>query len=430
MGSRHTFPLNTGNRENAGKVAASIYLFLLANGWETTLEKYAPASAPKKAKPATVGEYIEEAKASASVDPRTLNDYASSFRRIVADVCGIDPAFTVTKKAKIDGKEVQIIETRDARYDYRGEAGKKWQEKVNAVRLSEVTLAKVQKWKLAYVRENAGNDLAKERSAKVTANSILRKAKGLFSKNVLPFVEKSLALPDPLPLEGVKFFPRQSTRYVSKIDFGALVGKAFKELPDLTPEPREGEEPTPGEPFKIFLLAMGAGLRAKEIDSLLWRQVDLKAETISIEATPYFKPKSEDSAGVVEIDSEIAEILQGYRAKARGEFVIESNRPPRPNASYHYLRADRAFHSLNAWLKTQGVTAGKPLHELRKEFGSQVCREFGIYAASRALRHADVAITAAHYLDKGERVTVGLGRFLKPDNVTELNSETEEVANG
>jgi len=57
----------------------------------------------------------------------------------------------------------------------------------------------------------------------------------------------------------------------------------------------------------------------------------------------------------------------------------------------------------------KGVTAVKPLHELRKEFGSQLCAKYGTYAASRMLRLADIAITAQHYLDQKERVTVGMG---------------------
>jgi hypothetical protein len=57
----------------------------------------------------------------------------------------------------------------------------------------------------------------------------------------------------------------------------------------------------------------------------------------------------------------------------------------------------------------KGVTAVKPLHELRKEFGSQLCAKYGTYAASRMLRLADIAITAQHYLDQKERVTFGMG---------------------
>jgi hypothetical protein len=67
---------------------------------------------------------------------------------------------------------------------------------------------------------------------------------------------------------------------------------------------------------------------------------------------------------------------------------------------------------LTEWLRIKGVTAIKPLHELRKEFGSQLCAKYGIYAASRTLRHSGIAITAEHYLDQKERVTVGLGNLL------------------
>ena len=60
----------------------------------------------------------------------------------------------------------------------------------------------------------------------------------------------------------------------------------------------------------------------------------------------------------------------------------------------------------------KGVDAPKPLHELRKEFRALINEKYGIYAASRALRHSDVAITVAHYADKKARVTVGLGAVL------------------
>jgi len=68
----------------------------------------------------------------------------------------------------------------------------------------------------------------------------------------------------------------------------------------------------------------------------------------------------------------------------------------------------------------KGVTAVKPLHELRKEFGSQLCAKYGIYAASRMLRLADIAITAQHYLDQKERVTFGMSLLAMPENVVPM----------
>jgi len=68
--------------------------------------------------------------------------------------------------------------------------------------------------------------------------------------------------------------------------------------------------------------------------------------------------------------------------------------------------------------REKGVKSRTPLHTLRKEFGSQICDREGIYAASRALRHADIAITSEHYVDKKKRVVSGLGHLLtdKPDH--------------
>src|SRR4029077_589518 len=89
--------------------------------------------------------------------------------------------------------------------------------------------------------------------------------------------------------------------------------------------------------------------------------------------------------------------------------------------TYAHYRAQADFDALTGWLRAKDVTAIKPLHELRKEFGSQLCAKYGIYAASRMLRHADIRVTAQHYLDTKERVTIGMGNLLAmPKNVTPM----------
>ena len=142
---------------------------------------------------------------------------------------------------------------------------------------------------------------------------------------------------------------------------------------------------------------------------------------ISIKATAYFTPKSEDSTGDVEVDPEVMELFRGYRASASGDFVIEGGVLPRPDAAYSHYRCQRDFEALNEWLRAHGVEDGRPLHTLRKEYGSQVCAKHGIYAASRALRHADIAITSQHYLDKRQSARADLGKLLsRPPNVIRL----------
>ncbi len=98
------------------------------------------------------------------------------------------------------------------------------------------------------------------------------------------------------------------------------------------------------EQFKIFCLALLCGLRKREIDTLLWRSVDFDKSVIRIERTEYFQPKSEDSAAEIDVAPELIAILRGFRATAKGEFVIESDNPPRYHTSRCILPGRKGIH--------------------------------------------------------------------------------------
>ncbi len=170
-----------------------------------------------------------------------------------------------------------------------------------------------------------------------------------------------------------------------------------------------------------MLLALAAGLRRGEIDSLAWHQIDFNRALIRVEATESASLKTADSRGEVPIDPDIVSILRGFRAKATGPFVIEAEGGEYgPRVWGRHYRADAVFTRLNIWLRKHGVSARKPLHELRKELGALITAEHGIYAASRVLRHSTVATTAAHYTDLKTRPTIGVGAWLKPENVVPI----------
>jgi integrase len=305
----------------------------------------------------------------------------SHFRRILSDAFKVDA-----------GNE---------RFDYRTGGRTRWVEKVHAIPLALVTPARIAEWKREYLAR-AGLSPIKQRAARTSVNSFLRQAKSLFAPRLVKHLGGRLELPSPLPFEGVDFEKRQSMRYRSGFDVEKLIATAQKELAGSWPEQ-----------FKIFLLATFAGLRRGEIDLLEWSSFRWAQGLIRIEATKWFHPKSEDSLGDVELDPEVLELFRGFHARARGSFVIESRNDPRPGATFEYYRAQDHFEKLVAWLRKNGVRSKTPLHSLRKEFGSQICDREGIYAASRALRHANIAVTAAHYLDKKKRVVSGLGHLLK-----------------
>jgi integrase len=261
---------------------------------------------------------------------------------------------------------------------------------------------KIEKWKLEFVAK-AGADPTKQRAARISANSFLRRAKSLFSSRMTKHLQ-TVVLPTPLPFDGVDVYKRTSMRYRSCFDVSGLIVAAGKELAHEAPEQ-----------FKVFLLAVMAGLRRREIDTLEWSAFRWDLGTIRIEPTNWFHPKSEDSIGDVEIDEELLYIFREYAAKAVGSFVIESKVKPRPGAQWEHYRCTSIFEKLIAWLRAKRVTMYTPLHTLRKEFGSRIAEEHGIYAASRLLRHADITTTAQHYLDNKKRVTTGFGRLLKDE---------------
>jgi integrase len=390
-GRRETFNLGTPNKAAAAARAREIYLFLAANGWDATKEKFKPKSEVALKTHATVGQFLAELKAKADLKPKTLESYAIAFRKILSDAFKVDA-----------GTE---------RFDYRTAGRDRWIEKVHAIRLADVTPGRIVEWKRAFLAR-AGASPIKQRTARISVNSFLRRAKSLFAPKVLKHIE-AVKLPSPLPFEGVDFEKRQSMRYRSGFDVEKLIGKAQAELAGAWPEQ-----------FKIFLLATFAGLRRGEIDLLEWSSFRWESGLIRIEATKWFHPKSEDSLGDVELDPEVLELFRAFHRKTKGNFVIESRNVPRPGTTFEYYRAQDHFEKLVQWLRKNGVRSNTPLHSLRKEFGSQICDREGIYAASRALRHANIGVTAGHYLDKKKRVVSGLGHLLKGSNLTALEPTT------
>ena len=156
-----------------------------------------------------------------------------------------------------------------------------------------------------------------------------------------------------------------------------------------------------------------AGLRRNEIDKLPWSAFRWDEGVIRIEATQFFRPKTSDSEGDVLVDPELLEIFRGYHARAKSEFVIESSTPADPAALYDHYRCQSDIQDLIAWLRSKGVNSKTPLHALRKEYGSQINARYGLTAASEMLRHADIAVTAAHYVENKHRSVLGFGHLLK-----------------
>ena len=291
----------------------------------------------------------------------------------------------------------EILETPKNKRRFSRTQTKDYRRGIDAALLCILSPEDIQLWKIRYVQK-AGENPARQRAARISANSALRQAKALFSRKLIKFVA-GVAIPEPLPFAGVEFFPRESMRYHSRLDPSELLKAASNELIDTDPAA-----------FKALLLALGAGLRRGEIDRLLWRQIDFNAGVIRIEATEAGGLKTDDSAGAVPIDERLVAILRGLKAKVASPYVLGEGAGVTISKPWgqRYRSGDR----LTQWLREHGVEGAKPIHTLRKEAGSLVATEAGIHAASRFLRHADIQITSACYADHKERGLSGSALFL------------------
>lgn len=390
-GKRVGFSTRTSNREAAAKVAARICADIVELGIEGALEKHRPTASEDIA---TIGQYLQVVVPRMRVRDGTKASYCMQLRRIAADIL----RQRISRKAKVKAKRLN-------------------RESIELASLAIFTPAAVEQWQAEFVA-NSKQKGRTERVARISANSIIRQARGLFSQKVVKKVI-SLRLPDPLPFAGVELFPRESMHYVSKIDAGTVLRKAQEELLETAPHQ-----------FLVIFLGVAAGLRRGEIDRLLWSHVDFLRKRIYVEDTAQGSLKSEDSRGAVDIDGKTVELLRGFHAKATTQFVIDA--PQAEQAEFSRLwglryRCSSVFEKVTAWLRANGVDANKPLHTLRKEAGSIIATQHGIFAAAQFLRHSDIKVTAEHYADKKTPTAIDVAALLsvhrdEPENVTRLDS--------
>jgi len=363
--------LATTNKEAAATVARNFYLDLRANGWEIALARRKGAPVEKSVN-VTIGEYVDAVSSKSLIHAKTIESCAAALRKIASDIHDVTEAKRAT-----------------------------WRARVDAIKLDTLTAEMIEAWRADFIKRGSVNPL-KEKSARVSANSFIGRARSLFGAEVISRVRDVVEIPSPVPFAGVKVEKVHVSRYRSGFNVETLLESARQELAGAHPEQ-----------FKIFLLGAMAGLRRNEIDKLPWTAFRFDEGVIAIQATEFFRPKSRESENDIPVDPELMEIFRGYHARAKSEFVIESESKPDNDKPYEHYRCDREFAQLIGWLCSKGVVSRTPLHTLRKEFGSQINARFGLVAAQRMLRDAQVAVTAAHYVEIKQRSVLGFGHLLK-----------------
>lgn len=199
-----------------------------------------------------------------------------------------------------------------------------------------------------------------------TINGILRRARSLFSRNCMLLYRVK---PSEESVKG--FFSVPALR----------AGERRIELPtaaaDATAHAGLVGDPEKAGMLRAYLMAKYAGMRAGEIKAA--RKDWIEGTTIYIGGRE-FTAKSKRWRPVALPEAVVPILLAGD-----GDYIVGDSRQ-------HLVE-----HELPAYLRGCGFPKAKPLHSLRRQFGSAVFKAEGSLAARDALGHSSVAVGEAAY---------------------------------
>jgi integrase len=223
-------------------------------------------------------------------------------------------------------------------------------------------------------------------SSQRTTNSTLRQAISIFSPRVL----------DSLREAGLVDLPDFSAFR------GAAAAKRFHRIPRKEWSPPSEEclaatlaawlTVTDRNLFLAVGLCLSCGLRAGEAAQARWSWFTQRNGAPFVDAVGRFKSGT-GTLQLTPLDPWYATLHQ--TARARGwigdptDYVLSGTDP---------YRQVLVWREVSEWLSRLGWTTQKKAHALRAYAGSMVAMKYGIYEASRWLRHSSVTVTESHYL--------------------------------
>ncbi len=222
--------------------------------------------------------------------------------------------------------------------------------------------------------------------------SIVRQASAVFSESALVFYRtRGLTVGETPFKAGIPYAPPPEPFRGYSVQFvRELIEAARRELP----------EKEPGQ-WAAFLLCLCAGLRQQEAAWL--RKEDLLENGVLCTSRDEHETKSGRHRFVPLPPGVLAEVRA---VSSLGPYVVPDGLTPGRDKPER--RARTVFEGLADWLRAHGITAPKPVHELRKAYGAIVASQFGLYAAKELLGHSTVTVTESHYAALLERPTVDM----------------------
>ena len=159
-----------------------------------------------------------------------------------------------------------------------------------------------------------------------------------------------------------------------------------------------------GPAYAVFLLALCAGLRAQEA---AWvKRTHIRPNGIFVESDSEAHVTKNTKSRFVPLPESVVVELRAIGGD--GPFLLADDERPNGKKEVGNKRGYRVLKRLSAWLKTKGISYGRPVHFLRKVFGSVVATRHGLFTARDYLGHGSVIVTEKHYAALLEKPIVDL----------------------
>jgi integrase len=133
-----------------------------------------------------------------------------------------------------------------------------------------------------------------------------------------------------------------------------------------------------------FVLALGCGFRWGEITSLTWDNILPSGVRVLAGLAKGRRHR------VVPISKELWGLLEAGRCGNQGRVITGD--------------VWEVHEQACRWLRKKGVKDPKPVHHLRKCYGSLAVADHGIFVASKLLGHSSINLTASTYAGQVDRL--------------------------
>lgn len=256
------------------------------------------------------------------------------------------------------------------------------QTNVEKVSIMDLTPDLMWKWKEAIADSIQAEGVDEHRAQQLarTANSILRMAKGLFTRDMLVYYERQgkLKIPDPLR----QFITEPPLKNAGKVDYSppddATLAKTFESLETFRDVDRNL--------YLAVWLAVGFGLRKSEIAKAKVGCIIQRAGIV------YFLGSALAKNGTVPDVS----VQQGAWQKIQ-PFLVGRNPDEYILTGTDTARNEETFRRVSSWMRHLGWNTQKTIHEFRAYSGCKIAEVHGMTAARQWLRHASTLTTEKHY---------------------------------